>query len=78
MSYLFAHNINMPDIVILWLTFICFVEMTILAIHIKQSFCILSQIWVCHWIPHIRKHIKAHFIHVSTLLSKKDMNIYEY
>ena len=54
--------------------------MTIWAIHMsfKQFFGILSQISVCHWIHHIRIHTKAHFIHVSTLLSKKDMNIYEF
>jgi len=30
-----------------------------------------------HWIPHIRNHTKAHFIHVSAMLTKKDINIYE-
>ena len=42
---------------------------------LSSLFCILSQIRVCHWILHIRKLTKAHFIHVSTLLSKKK-NIY--
>lgn len=50
---------------------------TIFAINMSfnQFLHIFYQNWIWHWIPHIWKPTKAHFIQVSTLFSQKDMNI---
>jgi hypothetical protein len=41
----------------------------------KQFLHIVFQNWIRHWISHIWKPTKAHFIQISTLLSQKDMYI---
>ena len=37
------------------------------------TFCLKTELW--HWISHVGKHAKAHFIRVSALLNTKDMYI---